>query len=63
MTFSNAMDYRYVKRAVYDKFTDRLESKLQRMKADIREIEQALAVTLQTLKDIEHRAAVFVQEK
>ncbi len=60
MSETNALDYRYVKRAIYDRYTDRMESKLQRLKADIRSIEQQLAVTLQRVENISTRAAVFV---
>ncbi len=60
---TNALDYRYVKRAIYDRYTDRLESKLQRMKADIRELEATVQSNVTALEQITRRAALFVVPK
>ncbi len=36
----NALDYRYVKRAVYDRRVDRLTSEIAQMKKAIRDIQE-----------------------
>ncbi len=63
MSDYNALDFRFVRRAVYDKYTDRLESKLQRMKADIRELEQTVKGLGTVVQGISDRAMVFVEKE